>query len=72
VKPGEKTVRDFANEEGVGFNALTYRLYSCPEGAAARGKGEVSDQDLTSGTSWELARSLKWRFWGGWVWVMLG
>ncbi len=40
VKPGEKTVRDFANEEGVGFNALTYRLYSCPEGAAARGKGK--------------------------------
>jgi len=32
----------------------------------------VSDQDLTSGTSWELARSSKWRFWGGWVWVMLG
>ena len=63
VKPGEKTVRDFANEEGVGFIALTYRLYSCQEGAAARGKGEevrLVPVDVSIRSGEEQEHSSRW------------
>ncbi|GEM_PF-4022468 len=45
-KPIEKTVREFAKEEMVGFRALTHRLYGSSEGASARGRrGDASFGD---------------------------